>query len=244
MEDLFCNKHIIGLIWVSVYIAALFVIGHFAKKKISVRTILKIGALLLIAMEAVKLTYYFIDDGFSNWQHMFPIQFCSLMLYCYPVLAFSKGKLSEFIKPFAYVCGTMAGLLALILPTNILGDTTIGWLQKGNFYPLISFIYHGFMVFYSIFLLTSGFYRPKMKHILNNVIIGTVFAAIAQGLNVWWDRDYMMLNKGIGNPLLFILTDYGRIAYYAAHLVLMIVLSALLLGIGILVNKSRKLSAE
>lgn len=229
MENIFCEKHIIGLIWTTILIIILTVLSKKIEKKIGLRKLLKIGALVLIGLELTKYTYYYMGDrlGISA----FPIQFCSLMLYAYPVIAFGKGKIANFVLPFAFVGGLTAGLLALILPTNILGSPEIGWLNPKNFDYTLSFVYHAFMIYYSLYLVISGLYKAKLKDALNIVVIACVFATIAGVMNKIFDMDYMMLNKGNGDPFQFLIQNYGHVPYVAVHVGLLIVLSFLILSV-------------
>ncbi|MDR1564955.1 MAG: YwaF family protein [Oscillospiraceae bacterium] len=223
MEDLFCTKHIIGLIWVAVMVAALIIISKLASKKFGVKKVLQAASLVFLSLEAIKYIYL----GKELDMYYFPLQFCSLMLYAYPVVAFGRGKVEKFVLPFAYACGLLAGAIALAIPTNILGAPDIGWLAGENFLYTLSFVYHGFMVYFSLFLVISGYYRPKYKEILSSLIIAVFFAALACIMNASLNMDYMMLNRGAGNPLVFILKT-SRVLYYLAHVALFFTLCTIL----------------
>ena len=238
MENIFCPKHIIGLIWVTIMIILLYLLSNKIKAKKGINTVLKGGAILLVGLEIIKYIYLIKTDDFSMFY--FPIQFCSLMLYAYPLTAFFIGKkVSKFVLPFAFSAGLLAGLLALFLPTNILGDPDISWLNPKNFLYTFSFVYHGIMVWYSSYLAYSKFYKPKYKDTINSVILILLFAGIAILMNLTLQQDYMMLRVGAGNPLAFLI-DINYFYYLLVQLVLFIILNFIFIFVVKIFQKEKR----
>jgi uncharacterized membrane protein YwaF len=237
MENLYKIKHLLGLGWTGVLILFLIIVSIKAQKKYGEEFVLKIGAIFFLSLELIKYLYLHFNGGLSFFY--FPIQFCSLMLYAYPIIAFGKGKLSELVLPFAYVGGLAAGLIALLMPTNILGDPNTRWLDWNNFIYTLSFVYHAFMIYYSAFLVISKKYRTKLSDIKYVVIIASFFALVAQILNIISDNDFMMLNRGTGNPLSFLM-KYNYFYYIASQLVLLVIISFIFIGMGTFTNRKKQ----
>ena len=229
MEGVFSLKHIIGLVWVTAMIVGLYLLSNRLRKKKGIGFVLRAGAVFLIAMELIKYVYLIVR---GQWDMSYiPLHFCSLMLYIYPVIAFfPKTKIAKRILPFAFSGGIIAGLIALILPTNILGDPGIPWLSTASFLPIVSFIYHGVMVWYSSWLAYSRHYVPRYRDTLNMMAFVFFFAIIAMVVNVLFNQDFMMLREGAGNPLAFLLA-YHYAVYILAQIALALGLNSLLIFI-------------
>lgn len=237
MGNLFCLKHIVGLIWVSVMIVGLYFASHKVKDKFGVNLVLKIGAVLLVFMELLKYGVLLVHHSMS-WDY-FPLQFCSLMLYIYPIVAFfPERRIARIMLPFAFSGGLLAGLIALIIPTNILGNPQTMWLNPDDVLPIISFIYHGLMIWFSSYLVYSQYYRPRYRDTVNVLAFLFFFALIATGVNTLFQQDFMMLREGIGNPLSFLMA-YHYLFYILAQVVLFLILNPLFITIVKILQKRR-----
>ena len=201
--SLFGSKHLIGLL----FIALFFILFFYALKRLKLSNkremiIFTIGFYLL---EIAKLGYIiYIDKSFPIYQ--LPFHLCSLPLYLYPMILLIKNKslVEKHLLPAAFSIVLVAGIMALALPTNILGSQENWFPLKENILPLISFFYHGLMIFSSIYLLKNKTYKFEIKDFPKAMTIGIGFAAIAHTFNILLDKDFMLLNKATGSPLAFI----------------------------------------
>ena len=107
--------------------------------------------------------------------------------------------------PTAFSVVLLAGILALAIPTNIIGSQETWFPLKDNILPIISFVYHGLMIFSAIFLLKQRIYRFDTKDIFNVMVLSLAFTIVVMFVNDVLDKDFMLLNKGTGSPLAFIL---------------------------------------
>lgn len=85
-----------------------------------------------------------VRDGSFPMNHL-PLQLCSLPLYLVPILAFAKpkSKVLSFVKPAAYATVLFGGMVALLLPFNVIGNA-VNWVPlSGNILPIRSFLFHG-----------------------------------------------------------------------------------------------------
>jgi hypothetical protein len=227
VEGLFSAKHIVGLIWVAVMIVCFCLISKRVERAKGIGLVLKAGAILLVVMELAKYLYLFLHGALTFYY--FPLNFCSLMLYIYPIIAFWPDKqLSRMLLPFAFAGGILAGLIALILPTNILGPADAPWLSEASVLPIISFIYHGIMVWYSAYLAYSRYYVPRYRDTGNTLGFVLFFAVIAVVVNTITDQDFMLLRYGVGNPLAGLM-DYHYFWYILVQAILVVVLSSALI---------------
>lgn len=111
----------------------------------------------------------------------------------------------NYIKPAAYSVVLLAGVIALALPTNILGSATSWFPLSDNILPITSFVFHGLMIMSSIYMLRSGFYKFEFKNVFGAIVISLIFGGIAMLMNLWLDTDFMLLNYGNGSPLQFLI---------------------------------------
>lgn len=221
---LFGSKHIIGVVGVLILAIAASIIVFNSKSDLKSRKAILVFMSIFYAMELIKLSYItYIDGSFPIYQ--LPFHLCSLPLYLYPLIYFLRpGRFVErYIKPAAYSVVMLAGIMALALPTNILGDS-LGWLPfKENFLPILSFVYHGTMIFSSIYLLKSGLYSFQKGDSLRAISVSITFAGMAMAANALLDKDFMLLNYGNGSPLQFI-NEYSHFLYVMSMIGLAIIL--------------------
>ena len=65
----------------------------------------------------------------------------------------------------------------------------------------------------ALYLRLSKEYVKKKNDYLNAIVVTIVFAIMAMMLNGYLETDFMMLRVGAGNPLQFIIEQYGYIYY-------------------------------
>lgn len=207
----FGPKHLVGSFVIMLIITGLLFYTLKIKKS-NPKKVLKISATFILSLEIIKFMYIMKTTG-GIPSYMFPLQLCSFSLYTMPIIAFGTGKFSVFIRPFGYAIGLISGILVLVLPTTVLGSADFWIPFEGDVLPYISFFYHGNMIFFSLYLVLSKQYQPKFKEgIIAYGCLG--FVALVAGLvNLYLQTDFMFLRTGNGNPVQFILTNYGYIPY-------------------------------
>lgn len=207
---LFGSKHLIGLFVVIIFVVlALFLVERY---QVTFKNVILVVTIGLLLFEAIKLIFTTIDNGSFPMYHL-PFHLCSLPLYLYPILAFSKRTdFVKFVLPAAYATVLFGGLIALLYPANILGSETTWALTKSNVLPYISFVYHGLMIFGPVYLIRSGFYRIKMANIKEAFIVTFIFMVAAIIVNYTLEKDFMLLREGNGSPFQFI-TEISPLLY-------------------------------
>lgn len=205
VAPIFGSKHLIGLLFITVFYLFVSQIINIKKQRNQNRIILlfMIGFYIL---EVLKIGYIiYLDKAYPIYQ--LPFHLCSVPLYLYPIMYFFRNSnfVEKYIKPTSYSLVLIAGIMAMALPTNILGSSISWFPLKDNILPIISFLYHGLMIFSSLYLLASKYYQLKLTDYTKTMTIGLVFSGIAIAANTLLDKDFMLLNKGTGSPLAFIL---------------------------------------
>ena len=135
----------------------------------------------------------------------------------------------------------LATCIILTIPNSsgILGSVENWSLVFDNILPYQSWLYHGSLLFISLYMVLSNFYRPRWRDIYKAAIVIAVLAACAQTLNFVFDgsgADFMTLRYGNGNPFAFLLTNTPAL-YYIVLTAVSISGMALIITITILVQK-------
>ncbi len=211
-------KHIEGLLFVAVMITVLFFV--FPKYVKNERTFYLVAMILFYVFELAKLGYLIIEDGSFPMNHL-PFHLCSLPLYTFPILYFVKndGWFYRFVKSTAYGVVLIAGITALAMPFNIIGSNEAWFPFEGNFLPLISFIFHGLMIFVPLYMVAQKYITLTLFKSVEAMAITSILMVMAMIMNALLDKDYMLLNTGNGSPLVF-LRDISQLVYTGSMILL------------------------
>ncbi|TVP94642.1 MAG: hypothetical protein EA374_06330 [Acholeplasmatales bacterium] len=222
--EVFGQKHLAGVLFVFMLIGfALYLLIRYRTRPM---TVLKVSSILIIALEVAKYLYVGRERGHLP-VHQFPFQLCSYSLYAMPLVAFGRKRWREAVLPFAFGVGMVAALLVFAYPITVLGNAPFWFPIEGDWLPFHSFIYHGVMLFFSLYLVLSKWYKPVYFDIVKAFTLLFIAVAVSGVMNVVLDTNYMFLQNPTGNPLAVIWNQHGRLWYFLS----MVVVAFLLLGI-------------
>ena len=258
MNPDFGTKHLTGLAWLFSLIAVTLIIVLTIRKKAKLgekydRAVIRYTCYFMWAWEVIKTIRMinYADYGpvgyYPLW--MAPFHICSMGLYAYLIIGSKRGgKFAEWVKPFGYAVMILVTCIILAIPASsgILGSEGDWSFTFENLLPYQSFLYHGCLIFVPLYMVLSGFYRPKWRDIYKATAVLLVVAAFAQTLNFVLEgsgADFMMLRYGRGNPVAFLLESMpvlyyltlGGLAIGGTALVI-----AVTIGIQALVERRRK----
>lgn len=217
--EVFGEKHIIGSLMILLMIGLFLFLCFVVFTKIKHHRVLQGIAVFLLILEVIKYVFTWTKTGEYPLNYL-PFQLCSFSLYLMPIVAFGKGKMKEFLTPVAFTIGLLAGLIVLIYPATVLGGSYTWKPLSENIIPMISFVYHGVMILFSLYLMFSKVYTPKIKD-YSKVYVSLLFFALLAGIvNTIFGTDMMFLNTASGSPLQFVLLEYGRVVYMLVMLLL------------------------
>ena len=249
-------KHLTGLAWLFSLIIIALVVLLVIKKKYNKgenydRAVVRYTAYFMWAWEIIKTIVMINADQpgggygpvgyYPFW--MAPFHICSMGLYAFLIVGSKKGgKLSEFVKPFAFGVMIIVTSILLVIPDSagILGVTPDWSWTYDNILPYQSFLYHGTLVFVPLYMILSGFYKPQWKDIPKAIIVLCIVAAGAQILNFTFEgsnADFMTLRYGRGNPFAFLLSSSTPWLYYVILSAVAMGGTALVITIVILIQK-------
>jgi uncharacterized membrane protein YwaF len=232
LAQVFGEKHIIG----SGLLLFLVAVGLYflpsAGNKKNVRRWLIGFTLGFLLLELLRLYFLLQRDG--TWAiYQLPLNLCSVPLYLYPVLSWGPKQawVKTWLMPPAFATVMLAGLIALMIPTNILGNE-LGWLPlEKNIVEIISFTFHALMIAAPLALIKLGFYKPKISDIPYALIFTFGFAMVAMVVNHFTNQDFLLLNHGNGSPFQFLISN-SKLLYQ----ITMISLGALLISLFFIIG--------
>ena len=249
MEN-FGVKHLTGLAWLTALITTLLVVLLVVRKKKNLgdsfdRAVIRYTAYFMWAWEIVKTIRmvnaadYGAIGTYPLW--MAPFHLCSMALYAYLIIGSKRaGKFAEWLKPFSFAVMLLATSLILAIPASsgILGSVNNWSFVYDNILPFQSFCYHGCLVFVPVYMVASGFYRPKWIDIAKAISVLAVCACFSQALNFIFEgsgADFMMLRYGNGSPFVGILQQ-SPVLYYLLMSVIAMAGTALIISVTIFIK--------
>lgn len=252
MPENFGSKHLIGLAWLFSLIAIALVLLLYIKKKYNKgeqydKAVIRYTCYFMWIWEIIKsirminCSDYGPIGYYPLW--MAPFHICSMGLYAYLIIGSKKdSKVAEWVKPFGYAVMLIVTSIILTIPqaTSLLGVTNDWKFTFDNILPYQTWLYHGCLVFVPLYMILSGFYKPKFSDIYKAIVVLCIVAVFAQSLNFILDgsnADFMTLRYGYGNPFQFLLTGSAPILYYLVLAAICFSGTALVISLTILIKK-------
>jgi len=127
----------------------------------------------------------------------------------------------------------LAGLIALLIPTNILGVELFWFPIQNNLVELTSFLFHGIMLATPLALIKLGYYKPRISDISKALIVTGIFAVVAMIFNTFTNQDFLLLNYGNGSPFQFLIST-SKLLYQTT----MIGLGAFLISLFFIIGET------
>lgn len=107
---------------------------------------------MLVILEVAKIVYLIgRDDKF--FPNRYPIVFCSMVMYAFPVFCFKKNRFSDIAMGFCIIPSILAFLMFAALQ----------WKYDMSLMQVHSYIYHGSMLAVALYLMTAKLYRFEFK---------------------------------------------------------------------------------
>lgn len=180
----------------------------------------------LVILEIWKIFYLITQNGQFE-PSRYPLVFCSLVMYAYPLFCFKKNKFSNVAMAFC------------VLPSFIvfLMFVAVQWQYEMSIIQAHSYYYHAAMMAVSIYLMTSKLYVFKIKDFYSVFLCLFGYVVFAVGLSLFIGGDISIF----GPNKSFIKFFYDKVGYAIGNLILIIVIFLFCFGIyGIIELCSKK----
>ena len=203
--------------------------------------VLIITAILIDAFELFKIVLLCFRSGDPfDWLNNLPLFLCSIQLITIPLAAFTKGRLQEASADFVAAFGLLGAVLG-----------TVGAAQNYNAYPVLSFtnvvsgVTHCISGFAALYLFCAG--MVKLEKRIVPITFGVLggFCAVAYGVNLLADYNYMFLMAGDGTPydILYNLVGGSPLWYpLCVAALLFVYLGVFYIVRGVIIKKKEKVT--
>lgn len=183
------NLIIPGLITLALILIYVIVFTKILKNATDDKKMLPIRILyyLIIILEFLKIFYLIGKDG-AYYPNRYPIVFCSLIMFFYPMFCFKKNRFSDIAMGFS-VLPSIVVFIAFI---------AVQWQYDMNLMNAHSFFYHGSMLAVSIYLITSKLYKFEFKKFYNLFLIMVIYVLSAGILSLFIGGDISLFGPGVG----------------------------------------------
>ena len=202
---------VITLLFVLCGLKAFLQLGFRNRKKV-----LKAIPVVMFLMEIFK-------DCFLIRVHRFglgflPLHICSIGIFIFLLREYIPSRrIKDFCGELSYVLIMPASFAALFFP-----DWTI-YYPILNFMNLYSYLWHGLLILYPLFLRTSGEIKPSIRHIYRPVLFLLVITPFIYIFDKRFGCNYFFVSTPpAGTPLQWIASVSGIPGYLAGYSVLVI----------------------
>ena len=173
---------------------------------------------ILIILEVAKIYYLIARDGGFN-ANRYPIVFCSIVMFTYPMFCFKKNKLSDF----AMGMSVLPCLISILFVFLTVGDADLMQSGKFNIIHFHSIIYHLIMFGVSLYLITVKLYKFEFKKSVGIAIGLSGYVLMATLLTVFIQGDISFFGYGFnGSPVFNFL--YQKVGYFPGNLCVMLLM--------------------
>lgn len=204
------EKKIIPLVLVLIIAFSVFIWYLLKNKSNNIKRIpFIIITLLILLLELIK-QILLIKNGYNFWG--FPIHFCSLFLYLYPLELFTKGKIQSFSRTMILVCSIWMICMFYMHPSSIIGNATNNiFADFGMFH---TFIYHHLIVLYFTLGIALNLFNTITSKSYIHVSIGfPIYALFVVPAAHLFDINFVSLLYNNFKPFDSIRISYGYGAY-------------------------------
>lgn len=185
---LFSLSHL-GLVLFFGTLAVLFYALTKKWTKAQVMRFFKIYSLVLIALEIFKIIWNIVNYGTSaeSLNRFIPLYYCSIFLYAFVIVAFTKGKIQKAAYTWIMYGGLASGLAFLIYPSS-----SLLFYPFYHFLCLHSILFHMNFILIGFLIFRHELYTPNVKDFWYFVSFSLIFMSLA-----------VILNKVLGTNLMF-----------------------------------------
>ncbi|MCL2363834.1 MAG: YwaF family protein [Defluviitaleaceae bacterium] len=198
---------------------------------------------VLVILEITKI-YALITINEALHPLRYPIVFCSIILYAWPLFSFKHNRFSEAAKSLAVLPSMAAGLVFLVMPGNIAPAQlyATGSNLSGFFvYALAahSFFFHILMIGMGVYILAVRIYTIQKNNYYSAFLAMSSYLAIATVISLYIRNNISIFGPQSGQ-LGFL---YNEVGYIPGQLLLIALLFAIYFAIHKLAGKNTETRA-
>ncbi len=191
---------------------AAYLFVRFTKKwsQAQMMIFFKVSSIFLALLEIFKIAWNIAMYGFSieMLNRFMPLYYCSIYIYAFLLLSWTKGYVAEASKSWIVYGGTIAGLAFLIYPSSSLLEY-----PAFHFLSIHSIFFHTALVLTGYLLLKFSFYRPQRRDLVKFTYFSLVFMVAAFIMNKTLGTNLMFLEKPLAMPVFTALNNISPLLF-------------------------------
>ena len=208
---MFTGEHLIWIGLCAAFIAAMTVLScrnnWTLRRAGGVMTVICVCSEVSKIMSDMQASPY---GGMTLAPQSLPFHLCSMMIFAVLYITFGReGRGKQAVIDFVAVMGTLGSFCAIMIPTNGTDFTYIGAYQ--------CFVYHGGLLWFSLYLLLSGRAKLGRRALVRNLMIltGLAFGMIyVNGALSVYGTNFMYLVRPPLEGLPYLNLESGWYAYF------------------------------
>lgn len=199
---MFGIKHLEALLFVVLFV---YLVMKFIKYKgYETKNVMLFATISFYVFEVLKIIFTVVSTG-TYGKTSWPFYLCSTPLYIMWILHYSTNEaLLNKVKPVVFTIFLTGGVAALAYPSLILGGTPNWSFTVDNIRPAISILFHAIMILVPVYMINSGYYKPRYKDVYTVEIALLIMIMVVSIINFIFNADFFFLNWGEGSPIRFL----------------------------------------
>lgn len=165
---MFNTQHILYMVISAILtIVGLVLCGHFIKDENKKKIVLKVSAIVTVAIHYSVLYVDFFSTGKAEVAspQLLPIYPCNVVMWLLLICAFlknSKSKIAKILYEFTFYAGVLCGIIGIVLNENFGRNPSLA-----NYFSLHGLLSHSTMVFGCLYILVGKFIRIDTSNCLS-----------------------------------------------------------------------------
>lgn len=182
-----------------------------------------------LVLKLIRVTSLLLTNQFYSMEEI-PLHLCNISVVIYFIYALTKW---DGFKNYIFGVSLPAAFVALLFPG-------FGNLPNFSYYTFESFITHGILVVYPLYLLRMGEIKPNPRRLPKLLMILILGAFPIHFINVWLDTNFCYIEAPLeGTPLMLLEKIFG-VPYHYGLIILLIVTWFIVYGLYFLIREMRK----
>ncbi|MBQ3664909.1 MAG: YwaF family protein [Lachnospiraceae bacterium] len=202
-----------------IVVAAILFFGK--KRQNEKERLCRIFAWVPLGMEIVKFIVLFSQGCYTS--NYYPIGFCSLVAYLYPIYAYTKNdNLKKAVRCIICMVMLPSGLVTLFFPN------WIGHYRLLSYFSLHSYIWHMIMVIYPIWTWQKDRKKLYVRDMVRGDSVIILLIPVIVLINKYCGTNYWFLSEPTDNhPLASVYRTAGPGGYFAVFVIIGVTIACL-----------------
>lgn len=182
-----------------------------------------------LVLKIIRVTSLLVTNQFYSLEEI-PLHLCNISLVIYFIYALTRW---EGFKNYIFGVALPAAFVALLFPG-------FGNLPSFSYYTFESFVTHGILVIYPLYLLKMGEIKPNPRRLPLLLVILILGAFPIHFVNVWLGTNFCYIEAPLEGTPLMLLEPIFRVPYQYGLIILLIGTWIVVYGLYFFIREIKK----